>query len=120
MRLAVVLLLSACAGLVRAETSCIDTAADRQAFEECAQKEMLPLEAKVVSRFAALRTKYRNDPDAREALEKSQDSWNAYRNSHCAIEAKARGAGSEVEVQRVFAACARRKLESRLKELESL
>jgi uncharacterized protein YecT (DUF1311 family) len=95
-------------------------AADRQAFEECARKDMLPLEAKVVSRFAALRTKYREDPAAREALEKSQDAWNLYRNSHCAIEAKARGARSEVEAQRAFAACARRQLESRLKELDSL
>ena len=120
MRFAVLLLLSACASLARAETSCIDSAADREAFEECARKEMLPLEAKVVSRIAALRTKFRNDPQAREALEKSQDSWNAYRNGHCAIEAKARGAGSEIGVQRAFAACARRKLESRLKELDSL
>src|SRR3954468_5829209 len=120
MRLTIALLLLAFAAPAGAQTSCIDSAADRQGFEECARKEMLPLEAKVVSSFAALRTKYRGDPDAREALEKSQDAWNAYRNSHCAIEAKARGAGSEVEVQRVFAACARRKLESRLKELESL
>jgi len=120
MRLAAIALLWACASLVRAEPSCIDAAADRQAFEECAQKEMLPLEAQVVSRFAALRAKYRNDPQARAALEKSQDAWNAYRNSHCAIEAKARGAGSDIGVQRAFAACARRELELRLKELESL
>jgi uncharacterized protein YecT (DUF1311 family) len=100
--------------------SCIDEARDRQAFEECAQKEILPLEAKVVSRVAALRTRYRNDREALQALEQAEAGWNAYRNGHCRLEAQARGRGADIEVQRAFAACTKRELESRLKELEGL
>ena len=120
MRRLAMFVLWAWSGLAHAEASCIDSAADRQAFDECAQKEILPLEAQVVSRFAALRSKYRDAPSIREALERSEDAWNAYRNSHCELEAQVRGRGAELEVQRAFAACAKRTLETRLRELEAL
>ncbi len=112
-------LLLAFGGAALAQPSCFDAANDRAALDECAQKEILPLEAAVVSRVNALRAKYRNTAGLREALEKSQDSWNAYRNGHCSVEAQARG-GSEVAAQRAYASCSKRELAARLKELEGL
>ena len=117
---ALAIVLCAWVSMVQAQPSCIESAKDRAGFEECAQKEILPLEAAVVSRVAALRNKYRSDAEMRAGIEKSEEAWNAYRNSHCALEARSRGREVEMEVQRVFAACAKRMLESRLKELDSL
>ena len=100
--------------------SCAQTAADRQALNECTQAEILPLETKVVHLFNALRSKYKADAKLLQSLESSQDAWNAYRNSHCSIEADARGGASEIAVKQAFVACAKRTLELRAKELEGL
>ena len=100
--------------------SCIDTASDRQSFNECAQREILPLEARVVQLVNGLRSRYRNDPGRLAPLEASEDAWNAYRNNHCRFESLSRTGAAEVETQRVFAACTRRALELRIKELEGL
>ena len=100
--------------------SCLDEAKDREAFNQCAQREILPLEARVVQLENTLRSRYRGDPKVLERFERSQESWNADRNSHGTIEAAARGGSSEMSVQRAFGACAKRTLELRVKELESV
>ena len=109
------------AALVRAAPpSCITNASDPDSFDACARQEILPLEARRVHAMAALRTKYRDAPEVVRMLERSDESWNDYRNTYCGAEAAARGGGSEVERRRAYAACARRTLEAHVKELESL
>jgi uncharacterized protein YecT (DUF1311 family) len=119
LRLAVAIALSLPAFAAQAQ-SCAETAADRQALNECTQAEILPLETKVVHLFNALRSKYKPDAKLLESFENSQDAWNAYRNGHCSIEAAARGGGAEIAVKRAFVACAKRTLEARVRELEAL
>lgn len=116
-----VLALCLAASLARAQPdSCIQAATDRRAFNECAQREILPLEAKVVHLLSSLRTKYKGNRSLLESLQSSEDAWNTYRNGHCGVEAAARGGASDIEVQRAFAVCAKRTLELRVRELESL
>ncbi len=100
--------------------SCADTVSTGEAFQECAQKEILPLEARVVHLFNAARNKYKRDPELLKELDRTEDAWNVYRNGHCSIEARARGKGSDIETKRAFQACAKRTLEARIKELEGL
>ncbi len=100
--------------------ACADTAKSEEAFQECAQKEILPLEARVVHLFNATRNKYKADPELLKELDRTEDAWNAYRNGHCSLEAKTRGKGSDIETKRAFQACAKRTLEVRIKELEGL
>jgi len=83
-------------------------------------EEILPLETKVVHLVNELRARYRGAPQRLAAFDRAQDSWNAYRNGHCGLEAEARGGKSEAEARRAHAACAKRLLESRVKELEGL
>jgi uncharacterized protein YecT (DUF1311 family) len=105
----------------RAEAdSCFDKAAGNDAFNECARLEILPLEGKVVSLFNGIRSKYKNDAASLATLDKSEDGWNAYRNSHCTIEAAAGGSLSGIERRRAFARCAKRILLHRIAELELL
>src|SRR3954454_10739715 len=92
--------LSACLvpALAQAQAaSCIQAAADRQAFEDCAQTEILPLEAEVVSTLNALRSRYRDRGPVLQELERAHDGWNVYRNYHCQIEAAGSGGRSETE-----------------------
>jgi uncharacterized protein YecT (DUF1311 family) len=103
-----------------AAPSCLQAASDAQAFDECAQKEILPLETRRVHALSALRTKYRSDPQLLEGLESSENAWNAYRNAYCGTEAAARGGASAIETRRAYQRCARRVLELHVKDLESL
>ena len=103
-----------------APPSCSASASSPEAFDECARKEILPLEARRVHAMAALRTKYRDQPKLVQRLESSDESWNAYRNAYCGAEAAARGGASDIETRRAYAACAKRTLEAHVKELEAL
>ena len=103
-----------------APASCLEAASDPAAFDECAQKEILPLETRRVHALGALRTKYRSDPRLLKMLESSEDSWNAYRNAYCGTEAAARGGASDAATRRAYQRCARRALERHVKDLESL
>jgi uncharacterized protein YecT (DUF1311 family) len=114
-----ILVLCLCAAPARA-ASCSATASTPAAFDECAQKEILPLETRRVHAMSALRTKYRADPELLKKLEGSEDAWNAYRNAYCGAEAAARGGTSDVKRRRAYSACAQRTLEVHVKELESL
>jgi uncharacterized protein YecT (DUF1311 family) len=100
--------------------SCIQSASDRESFDECAQKEILPLEVRLVDLMRELDTRYKSDAQRVRALDRSEESWNSYRNSYCTVEAAVRGGASKAEVRRAFAVCAKRTLELRLKELEAL
>ena len=121
MRVAALLVIGLWATLAEAApVPCAQTASDKASFDECAKKEILPLETRRVHAMSALRTRYRNDPALLKMLESSEDSWNAYRNAYCGAEAAARGGASGIEVRRAFAVCAKRTLELRVKELESL
>jgi len=117
------LLLALCLGAGMAHAgpaSCAAAASDPESFDHCARKEILPLEARRVHAMAALRTRYRGDPNIVRMLESADESWNAYRNTYCGAEAAARGGTSDVERRRAYAACAKRVLEEHVKELESL
>lgn len=121
MKALLALLLALGAGTARAEpSSCLAAASDAAAFDECAQKEILPLETRRVHALSALRTKYRSDPPLLEGLESSENAWNAYRNAYCGAEAAARGGASAIETRRAYQRCARRVLELHVKDLESL
>ena len=99
-----------------ASASCIDTAA-LETFNDCMQDEILPLESKVVHLVNALRSRYRADPERLKAFERAADAWNAERNGRCSAVAEGK---KELEAKRSFAACTKRALEARVRELEAL
>ncbi len=100
--------------------SCADTAQSEEDFQQCAQKEILPLEMTVVHLYNEARGKYKADPQLVADLDRTEDAWNTYRNGHCSTEAKILGKKSEVAAKRAFHACAKRTLEIRIKELRTL
>ena len=121
MKAGLFLLVLLCAAPARAGApSCSEQASDPAAFDACARKEILPLEARRVHAMAALRTKYRDQPKLVRMLESSDESWNAYRNTYCGAEAAARGGASDIDTRRAYAACAKRTLEAHVRELEAL
>ena len=123
--LGIALLLSLAAGAARAaepatRSSCFDRAKGDEAFYECTQKEILPVETRLVHRVNALRGKYASDVERLKSLEASQDAWNAYRNRHCTLESEALGKGDRDRSRRAFSRCTLRVLKARLAELAPL
>lgn len=100
--------------------SCFDRARTDEAFYECAQKEILPLETRLVHRVNALRSQYASDAERVKSLEASQDAWNGYRNRHCTLEAEALGKGDRDRSRRAFSRCTLRVVKARLAELAPL
>jgi uncharacterized protein YecT (DUF1311 family) len=108
--------LLALAGPARAQ-SCLETAPTSEAFRECMQAEILPLETKVVHLTNELRAKERGSPGRLAAFDRDADAWNERRNRQCTLEGER--AGGDLPAKRAFGSCAKRELLQRIGELEA-
>ncbi len=82
------------------------------------------METKVEAAFARVLGRYSGNSELVKSLQASKKSWDAYRDSQCALEGRARASGggpeASLELQRGIMICVRRAFEQRLAELNAL
>ncbi len=90
--------------------SCIDRAKSSDEVDQCGAPLVTHLEEKIESEYKRLNDKFTGNEKMQEMLKASRQSWDHYRNRHCALEAAATSGGYVVkpfalETNKVYFKC---------------
>ena len=90
--------------------ACIDRAKSSDEVDQCGAPLVTHLEEKIESEYKRLNDKFTGNEKMQEMLKTSRQSWDHYRNRHCALEAAAASGGYVVkpfalETNKVYFKC---------------